>query len=255
MFELDGELLVPTELALGPWDPGYLHGGPVAAALLRAMRAEAETRELDGRLVRFALELGRPVPRAPMRARAEVRHAGRRSQTLEAVLEIDGEPVSRAAALLLAPPPAAVDAAPYPDDRLVAPDSVGVWTPNPGRWQNFTHAFDWRSDDPFTTPGPTVCWARLRGPMVAGEATDPAAVAIAVADYGSAITQVLPYDTATFVNPDLTVYLHRVPASAWIGLQAVAWMDAGGSSFAESALYDEHGRVGRGLQSVSVALR
>src|SRR5262245_55591951 len=104
VFEVDGGVLVPGELARGPWYPDFVHGATVAAALLRAIDREAAARGLEGRLVRFALELGRPVPVTPWVPRAEVRHAGRRTQTLEAVLDVDGTRMSRATALLMVPP-------------------------------------------------------------------------------------------------------------------------------------------------------
>src|SRR4051812_45126700 len=65
LFEPDGERIVPTGLARGPWDPGALHGGPVAALVGRA----AEAHEGDGsgrgaaqRVVRLTVDLVRPCP-------------------------------------------------------------------------------------------------------------------------------------------------------------------------------------------------
>ena len=49
---------LPTDLARGPWDPGALHGGPVAALLARA--AEPLLEPLQP--VRLTVELLRPVP-------------------------------------------------------------------------------------------------------------------------------------------------------------------------------------------------
>jgi Acyl-CoA thioesterase C-terminal domain/Acyl-CoA thioesterase N-terminal domain len=265
VFELDGELLVPTELARGPWDPGFLHGGPVAAALLRAVQREAASAELPGRLVRFHLELPRPVPCRPMRATASVARAGHRSQELDASLfvdgvdgldgEIDGEPVCRATALLVASPPELVDDRPYPDDRLPPVDGVPPDETEPA-WRNYVEACEFRTvHGAFRTPGPCTCWMRLVVPMFAGEPTTPEVSVVSLADYGNGISQVLAFDEAVFVNPEITVYLHRPPVSEWIGLEAVTWMDSGGTALSDTALYDERGRIGRGLQALVVTLR
>ena len=44
-----------------------------------------------------------------------------------------------------------------------------------------------------------------------------------------------------FINPDLTVYLHRHPEGEWVALDALTYARATASGFAESALYDEQG--------------
>ena len=39
LFErLDGNIVVPTALSRGPWDPRSLHGGPVAALIAQGGR-------------------------------------------------------------------------------------------------------------------------------------------------------------------------------------------------------------------------
>src|SRR5918998_2969477 len=59
-FERDGDVLVPSELTRGPWDPGAQHAGPPAALLGRAV-------ELEGMHVgRITVEILRPVPLAPL---------------------------------------------------------------------------------------------------------------------------------------------------------------------------------------------
>jgi acyl-coenzyme A thioesterase PaaI-like protein len=256
VFEVDGDLLVPTELALGPWDPGMLHGGPVAAALLRAVESEVAAAGLLGHLARFDLQLTRPVPRQPMRARATVTRAGRRSQAVQAVLDIDDQEVSRATAMLVVAPPTVADDAPYPDDRLPEVESCPVPPPSPGDWRNYTQAVEFRTiRGEFRTPGPTACWMRLTVPMFRGEPTSPAVSVIALADFGNGISQVLTFDQAVFINPELTVYLHRPPVSAWVGLDSVTWMASQGAAYSDTALFDERGRIGRGVQALVVEAR
>ena len=56
-------------------------------------------------------------------------------------------------------------------------------------------------------------------------------------------------DSYHFINPDLTLYLHRMPAGVWVCLEAVTAVDAHGVGLAESRLWDERGVLGRSLQS------
>ena len=65
LFEPDGQLLVPTALTVGPWDPGSQHGGAPSALLARAVEAEPAPGPV--RLARLTVELLRPVPLTPLR--------------------------------------------------------------------------------------------------------------------------------------------------------------------------------------------
>ena len=58
-----------------------------------------------------------------------------------------------------------------------------------------------------------------------------------------------------FINPDLTVYLRRLPVGEWVGLDAGTWLERDAAAYAESALYDERGRIGRAVQALYVAAR
>ena len=44
LFVPDGDDLVPTDLARGPWSPESLHGGPVAALVTRATERRGAAR-------------------------------------------------------------------------------------------------------------------------------------------------------------------------------------------------------------------
>jgi len=61
-----------------------------------------------------------------------------------------------------------------------------------------------------------------------------------------------PGEGYSFINPDLTIYVHRLPVSEWVCLDAVTHVQANGAGLAESTLYDEHGVIGRSLQSLIV---
>jgi hypothetical protein len=73
---------------------------------------------------------------------------------------------------------------------------------------------------------------------------------LAAADFGNGISSPLGWEHYSFINPDLTVALHRPPVGEWIGLEAVTWPDHDGVALADTALYDERGRIGRSVQTL-----
>jgi hypothetical protein len=99
-------------------------------------------------------------------------------------------------------------------------------------------------------PGPAKAWFRLRRPVVGGEEPTGVQRAAAAADFGNGVSWVLPPDRWIFVNPDLTLHLARPAQGEWIGLDAVTLPSDQGMALAESAVYDELGRLGRGAQSL-----
>jgi hypothetical protein len=101
-------------------------------------------------------------------------------------------------------------------------------------------------------PGPATAWFRLRVPVVAGEVPTPAQRAMAVADFGNGISSELEFGSHLFINPDLTVYLHRDPRDEWVCLDARTRFGPPGTGMAESALWDGGGRIGRAVQSLYV---
>jgi hypothetical protein len=102
----------------------------------------------------------------------------------------------------------------------------------------------------FRRPGPSTDWIRLRVPMVPGEEPSPFQRVAAAADFGNGISGIADPTEITFVNPDLTIYVHRLPAGEWVCLEATTMAGPGGLGVAESALYDTQGRIGRSVQSL-----
>ncbi len=58
-----------------------------------------------------------------------------------------------------------------------------------------------------------------------------------------------------FINTELSVHLFRLPVGEWLCLDAVSRIEPNGVGMAESILWDELGRIGRGNQSLLVAPR
>jgi hypothetical protein len=88
-------------------------------------------------------------------------------------------------------------------------------------------------------------------PLVAGEQTSPLARVAAAADFGNGVSWVLQRARGwQFINPDLTISLYRHPAGEWVCLEAATYVGSQGIGQAESVLWDEHGRLGRAMQSL-----
>jgi hypothetical protein len=247
VFHRDGDRFVPTELARGPWDPNAQHGGPSAALLARLL--EQHDAGPAAHVARMTIELLRPVPMQPIELRARTLRPGKKVQLVEGSVLADGTEVVRATALRIRL--ADIEFADPPDDRL---------TPGPGpqrgRFENlgplnFGFAMEMSmARGEIGVPGPAAVWFRLAVPVVAGEATTPLMRAAAAADFGNGISGAATWEEHIFINPDLTIYLHRLPAGEWIGLDARTWPTHEGVGIADTALYDEDGRIGRSVQAL-----
>jgi hypothetical protein len=258
VFHLEGERFVPTELARGPWDPNAQHGGAAAAVLGRAV--ERFEPELGLAVTRITFELLRPIPLVPLTVTAAMTRPGKRVQLVTASLKADEVELVRATALRVLPVPRDIpDDTDAPEQAPPAPSAVAplgrlIAQERP---TNFSDAFELRLVDgqPFGTPGPSRMWFRLRVPVVAGEDPSPLQRVLVAADFGNGISGVLDYERFVFINPDLTVYVRRAPAGVWVGLDSSTWLEPGAGGYAESALYDERGRIGRAVQALYVAPR
>jgi len=261
LFEpLAADVYLPTARARGPWDPAALHGGPVAALLARAVE------DADGGLnvARLTFEILRPVPVAPLRVTSAVRRPGRKVQVRTAsITTVDGDvEVSRVTALLIRAAEIDVDglgdehrlsAVPVPSlpNARTRLDFDQPWEAfhNEGVEMRFTSGL-------FHVPGPVTVWMRLCQPVVGEEVPTPLQRVAAVADFGNGVSGVLPWTDYLFINPDLAVHLARPPRGEWVCLEARSLLSPeDGMGMAESALYDEHGRIGRSIQSLLVDRR
>jgi len=254
LFVRDGTQYVPTQLARGPWSPKALHGG--APSALFASVCETHDPGPAAFVARVTVELMRPVPLEPLELRVRTIRPGKKVQWLEAMLLDDGEQeVAHATVLRIRSddvdtsgsvhPP--VDAPPGPDavgeQRFPFGEGVvGFWNVHDVRLVRGT----------WTEPGPGVAWFRLRCPVVEGEPISPIARVCAAADFGSGVSNPVRMTNAAAINPELSVHVHRHPGGEWICLESGAWAQPHGVGMADTRLHDEHGVIGRGVQSLLV---
>ncbi|MEY2569955.1 MAG: hypothetical protein QOE63_305 [Acidimicrobiaceae bacterium] len=241
---------LPTDDARGPWTPEALHGGPTAALLARAIEPL-----LDPLLpVRLTIELLRPVPVAPLVVDAELIRPGKKVRLAGARLLHDGTIVATATALAIRTEAVAVPEQPTPPMPPLPAEGTTL-VPNALGYDAFhSHGVEHRFvTGSFTEAGPATDWIRLRVPVVPNELPSGLQRVAAAADFGNGISRVSSLEALTFINPDLTIYLERAPVGEWICLDAVSRLHAHGIGLAESALYDETGRLGRSVQSLLVS--
>lgn len=213
-------------------------------------------------VVRVTVELLRPVGLVPLTLATRTVRPGKKVRLVEASLRSDETEVARATGLLVRrthldlpdtvpavtpppPVPAAVDVA-----TLAAPGTV----PPAGEYEAFHNAgVEMRNaDGSFGQPGPAKIWMRLCQPVIAGTDISPLERVVAVSDFNNGISSVLEFGRWMFINPDLTVTLHRLPQGEWVLLDAVSRIEAEGLGLAESLLSDERGPIGRSVQALLV---
>jgi acyl-coenzyme A thioesterase PaaI-like protein len=257
IFERDATSFFATAMARGPWDPGHCHGG--APASLLAALIDATPAPAPMQVVRLTFDLARPVPvGAPLDVDVRVVREGRRVQLLDADLtDRDGTSLAHVRALRMrtgeveVPASAGEDApplSPSPHDLpRFLPD--GGWTA-----EGFWSAVDVRfvAGD-LGAPGPGTAWFRVTTDLADGVALTPAARVAAAADFGNGIGSPLPIDRFLYINPDLTIGLHRLPTTEWVAIAASSVAQAAGVGLTTSVVYDEHGRIGQATQSLFVA--
>jgi hypothetical protein len=252
LFEPDRDRFVPTTRSRGPWDPGFLHGGPVAMLAGRAM--EALPSPVDMRIVRLTLEFLRPVPLAPLTVQARLVRPGRRIQLLEAsVAGANGELV-RATGLRIRKAATEVTA-----DEAVppqpGPEELAPWTRSWSELEAFhSHGVEIRPLDS-NSMSPGSVWIRAQVPILEGEELTPLQRAMAAADFANGVS--LRLDPARYlsINPELTVHLQREPEGEWVHLRARTFLSPDGTGVAEGVLSDLRGRFGRSMQSLIVEPR
>lgn len=250
-----GERLVPTALTRGPWHPGHQHGGPPAALLVRAFEALAPPAEWQ--LVRFTVEFLRPVPiDRPLQLRAAPTRSGQQVLTLEGLLSADERPLARAHALCVRQRPLPLAPGLLPPARPADPEAFPAFCfPFFGAAVGYHTAMEVRLESGVIGAGPAVVWMRPRHPLVLGEPSTALQRVLIAADAINGVGFALDLHRYTFINADLTVYLHRAPEGPWLRLAATPCPQPSGVGLVEAELADHRGPIGRALEAQVLRLR
>lgn len=255
IFARDAERFIATDLARGPWDPANCHGGAPAALLAAAVDAAPSLGPMQG--ARLTFDLQRPVPVGlPLDLTVTIAREGRRIQTLEASLRDGNTELVHCRALRIR-----TTALDLPDER---PRPGPAVTPGPDGLHRFVGRDDrglegfWRAVDvrfvasTLNEPGEGIAWIRVLARLADGLELTPLARAAAASDFGNGIGAPLKMGPHRYINPDVSLALHRLPAGEWISSRAYAVAEEHGVGLATAELGDEDGVIGRSMQTLYV---
>ncbi len=252
-----GEKFAATDMVRSTWSPKIQHGAPLSGLLVRGLE-RCEQRD-DTRLARVVIDLLGPVPaEGEFWISSRIDRAGKQIELVSAEMLAQGPAGPRAVARasgwrlqtldtagLLHAPAAPLRPLAEARNRDMAKD-----------WDtNFVHSVDWRWLTSLGDPGPGESWLTPKVSLVAGETLTPIQRLFTVADCANGLGSKLDIRKFTFLNTDLAVHLHRVPAGEWTGIRAETSYGPDGISVTLGTLFDETGPVGAIQQSVLVRPR
>ena len=245
-------LLAPADCARSVWSLDLVHGAAMAALLARGVEAAVRP---ELRVARLTIDLMRPAPMQPLEARTAVVREGRRIQVVQSGLFTarGGETVELARATALALRPSdlragealAADAAQPPD-----PESLPRRPANMvGGAEAYHSTVEWRTVGEWGASPRPMLWIRNPAAIVPGEPLSPLARAVATADSLSPLANWEPSrrreGAVSFINADITLYLHRESDDEWLCVVATSRQGDGGFVVCDGALYDRRGPLGR----------
>jgi hypothetical protein len=237
-FTREGAGYAPTQSARGPWDPKSLHGRVVIALLGHQIERDHVTP--DYMPARLTVDMYRLPDLSPVEVATRAVRDGYRIKVIDAEFFSAGASVARATCQLLR-------RAQNPGGRVWAPPNWDAPAPDtlaspPGAGMN--GMWDMRPIvGAMGTQAPKRTWMREVRDLVEGAALTPFVRAALAADFAS------PFSNAGdrglgFSNSDVTLYLHRLPADEWIGLDVVNHHATDGVAIGECFVYDVQGPIG-----------
>jgi acyl-coenzyme A thioesterase PaaI-like protein len=253
-FTVDGESLVPTPMAQGPWGAtvsGHILGG------LAGWAVEQGVTDPDLQPARLTVDMMRPTLMEPVRVHTETRREGRRIMVVDADITQHDQLVCRATSVFLrrgehpdgqvwAP---AASMPPVPDTPPTIPDNMpfelwayGVDTQHGALGGTHT---EWQQ-----AHSRRYAWVREVRPLIDGQEMSPFTRVALAADVTSALTH---WGTGglRFINADFTLSLSRLPDGEFVGLASDGHNGAAGVASGSATLFDRHGPIGH---SIAVAL-
>ena len=252
LFVRQGQWFHPTTYTTGPWRPDAMHGGPPSALIGLAISAAAQD---DEQVARVNIDLVKPVPLEPLKTVVTRLEVSRRVTHLEIELQTQEATVAFARAVLLrgSGPISLIDLGPPVVHAL-----VGAEHTSPG--SNALHgeltifhrdAIETRfTQGNWSIPGPGHAWMQLRVPVVLGEESPALSQLLAVADFGSALSQALaPNAGVGLINVDVNVTLAANPVGPWFFLEGQGQVSDQGIGLAFTRLFDINGQIGVITQS------
>jgi len=250
--QLDPHTFEATALTRGPWDEGAQHGGPPSALLAGAL--ERFDGGDDFAVTRVVVDFRRGVPIDRLTVDVEPQHLGRTVQRLRATLSHEGRIVLEAQALRIRrreAPVADPPIADWPAPESVEPHIFGFFSHPVG----YHRAVDVRFVNAPWGTTPVQVWGRLRVPLVEGRTSTALERVVPLADAQSGMGPPLDPLRYNYANPDLAVFLDRMPQGDWIGFDIRSSAQPGGIGLSQALIRDPVGAIGRCAQALVITER
>lgn len=239
-YVADGDRFLPQPIARGPWTATSLHGRVVIGLL----GAEIERRHggPDYLPARLTVDMYRLPDLSTVEVATRVVRDGKRIKVIDAEFFSNGVSMARATCQLLlrtrnadgavweppgwdAPSPAEI---PEPEDRRGS--LGGMWKVRP-------------ISGGMGSAGPRRLWMAEVRELVGGAPLTPFARVALSCDFAS------PFANAGdkglgYINTDVTLYLHRLPITEWIGYEVSNHHATDGVAIGECLVHDERGPIG-----------
>lgn len=242
-------------LTRGLWNPNHQHAGPAIALACRGVELAARRHGLT-HLARITANLLRPLPIGDLTLAVATDYAGRNVGHFSARLMAVGKEVARFTALVhrehAMQVPEGLAGHPLPLAPKTWDDSQPAIFPFDDQHLGYSDLVEVRIARGTFFKGPCAVWFRMRHPLLDDEQPSVYQRVAVVADSGNGISAVLDFKRYSFVNSDLTINLLRRPVGESICLDARTHLGPNGCGHAESTIYDQHGLIGRALQTLAL---
>lgn len=239
-FTRAGETFVPNPISRGPWNQTSLHGRVVIGLLAREI--ERLHGDPDFMPARLTVDMYRLPDLSAATVITRVVRDGRRIKVVDAEFISAGTPMARATCQLLrrtsnpagsiwSPPPWG---SPLPAD-IPPPENDrgplgGMWTIRP-------------IAGAMGSLGARRVWMSEVRELVGGDPWTPFARVAVGCDFASPLANAGDAGLA-YINSDVTLYLHRLPVTEWVGYEVVNHGATDGVAIGECYLHDEQGPIG-----------
>jgi len=237
LFQPIGRLFRPSAATLGPWDARVLHGGPVAGLLAHGILSVRADPEIS--LVRLTVDMPRAVPAEELELTATVLREGRRVVVAEASVSAQGKTFAWARGLLLRS-----SSEPAYEVRQEQPSISALSGASPIEMPaepiHHANSIELRRADHGAV------WVGVDIALVEGMPLDPVERAAIASDWANPAANFGP-DGIGYINPDITLYLHRPPMGTWLGVGPSARGSTTGLAVSDCPIADAVGVVGHCL--------
>jgi hypothetical protein len=230
-FTRDRDAYIPTKVANGPWDPDSLHSRVIIGLL--AFVIEQRHGSDDFVPARLTVDMFRLPNMAPIEVKTRLIRDGLRIKLVEAEFFSGGTSMARASCQLL---------------RKTENAPGNVWSPP--NWDVPVPADIPAPSDPrlgmhgkWTTRPIIGAMGTVGRELVEGAPLTPFARVAVAADFASPFANAGDQGLG-YINSDVTLYLHRLPATQWVGFEVVNHHATDGVAIGECNLYDEQGPIG-----------